>query len=135
MKDTQEVHSKEATKGPFEEDANGLSKRPLRRRKPKAHSKVIQEVQSKEVIGQSKSNSREHSKEPKCPHTFKFKKGQVSMTFATLQNFIHGLENIFLWKLNICLLVPSLPLYISRMLASQKGHTKGPFKRYTRRTI
>ena len=47
MKDTQKVHSKEATKGPFEGYTNVPFKRPLRRRQPKAHLKDIQKVQSK----------------------------------------------------------------------------------------
>ena len=47
------------------------------------------------------------------------KKGQVSMTFATFQNFIHGLKKFVYGSLNYCLLVPSLLLYISRVLASQ----------------
>ena len=104
-KDTLKAHSKGTSEGHTKIPVEAYTKRPIRR----VHGRSNRRIETGGIRKPKLSTFIQISKEDKIP-----------CFWPQLQNFIHGLENVCLWQLNFCLLVPSLLLYISSMLASQK---------------
>ena len=111
VKDTLKAHSKgipeRPSKDPVERGilspVEGYTKRPIWR----VHGRSNRRIKTGGI------------REPKLSIFIQIlKEDKIPCFWPQLQNFIHGLENVFYGSLNYCLLVPSLLHYISSMLAN-----------------
>ena len=108
-KGTPERPSKDPVKRGNLSPVKGYTKRHIRR----VHGRSNRRIDTGDIQKPKLSIFIQISKEDKIP-----------CFWPQLQNFIHGLENVCLWQLKFCLLVPSLLLYIRSMFARQKGHKR-----------